>query len=134
MPSVALSYSNAFSNGSRPYLAMLLVGSNASPQVATGLIDSGADISQLPIGYASLMGYAAADLEPVTATTAGSPTQVFRAKTSCHGQVIGIPDVTIELQPAFSSASPSVLWGRMDFMAAFGVTLDEKQQQFGLHW
>lgn len=133
MPIATLNYSSPFGTGNRPYLAINMVGINGSSGHIVGLVDSGADITQLPVGYASLMGYDAPKLEPINVGTAGAIAQALRAKEPCTGQVIGIPDVMVDFSPVFSS-SPFVLWGRTDFMAVFGISIYEKRQQFMLHW
>ena len=70
---------------------------------------------------------------PYLALTAGAPTQVWEATRACSGFVVGIPQITIDLVPVFSS-SPYTLWGRRDFLATFDVGLSEKNQRFTLHW
>ncbi len=110
-----------------------MTGINGASGNVTGLIDTGADITQLPVGFASLMGYDASTLESIPIGTAGAVTQVLRAKKPCQGYVVGVPSVVMDFLPVFS-ASPYVLWGRTDFMAAFGVSVDERSQEFTIHW
>jgi hypothetical protein len=133
LPSATLAYRDPFNTGNRPYLALRLTGINGASGRVTGLIDSGADITQLPLGYASLMGYDGTTLEPMTVGTAAAPTQVLRATRPCAAYLLGLPEVQLSLLPVFS-ASPYVLWGRTDFMATFTVTIDEKKQRFTLQW
>lgn len=127
-------YANPFGTGNRPYLVVRMIGVNGAEGNVNGLVDSGADITQLPIGYASLMGYTGADLEPLTVATAGAAAQLTRARTPCKAYVIGLPSIVLELRPAFSSASPWVLWGRTDFMVTFDISVSERNQHFTLHW
>ena len=42
-----------------------MTGINGASGNVTGLIDTGADITQLPVGFASLMGYDASTLESI---------------------------------------------------------------------
>jgi hypothetical protein len=132
--SAKLAYTDPFQTGARPYVVLQLTGLNGRGGPVIGLIDSGADMTQLPIGYASLMGYGADQLEQITIGTAGSAAEAFRAKVPCTAVVVGIPQVSIDLKPVFSASSSYVLWGRTDFMATFGVTIMEKSQEFLVHW
>ena len=134
MPSASLVYTDPFGTGMRPYLVLHLTGINGAHGDVVGLIDSGADITQLPMGFASLMGYTAAELEPLTVGTAGNPTSVLRAKQACTGIVPGLPQVECTMLPAFCASSPFVLWGRTDVMSMFGVMIEESKQRFALHW
>ena len=59
---------------------------------------------------------------------------MFRARKACKANVLGLPSIVLDLFPAFSQASPWVLWGRTDFMATFRVMIDEKNSQFNLYW
>jgi len=134
VPSAQLPYTNPFSTGSRPYLTLMLIGINQQRGNVIGLVDSGADTTQLPLGYASLMGYDQTTLSTSQIGTAGAVTQVFQAKQPCEAFVVGLAGVVFKLAPVFSPSSPYVLWGRSDFMAAFGVSIYEARQEFELHW
>jgi len=43
--------------GARPYLFLHVTGLNGRDRVIPGLVDSGADSSVLPAGYAPILGY-----------------------------------------------------------------------------
>lgn len=133
MPTAALAYSDPFGSGPRPYLALDVTGINSNHGPIVGLIDSGADTTLLPVGYAPLMGYGQGSLRPTTIGTAGAPAQGFQATQPCTAEVIGIPGVAITLLPVFL-ASNTPLWGRRDFMLAFRVLVDEAGQKFELSW
>jgi hypothetical protein len=133
MPAAVLAYSDPFGNGARPYLALHLTGINGASGAVVGLLDSGADVTSLPLGYASLMGYRPETLTSMIIGTAGAPAQAHRANQPCAAEVIGIEGVKFELHPVFvSNATP--LWGRSDFMRIFRVLFDEVGQRFELHW
>ena len=134
MSSADLAYTDPFGTGGRPYLALHLTGLGGQSGAVTGLIDSGADLTQLPHGYASLMGYTRAQLRQIDVGTAGSVAQAFEATVPCAAYVIGLPEVPFQLLPIFSPAATYVLWGRRDFMQIFDVTIREKQQAFTIHW
>lgn len=76
-----LPYRDVFSNGARPYLALHVPGLNGAAGDIPGLIDSGADKTSLPSGFASLMGYTAAELEPVSGMR--SRTSLVSADAEC---------------------------------------------------
>jgi hypothetical protein len=133
MGSVTLVYSNPFQGGDRPYLALEVTGINGQSGSVIGLLDSGADMTQLPIGFASLMGYDQATLQPISIGTAGAPAQALRATKPCRAIIPGLPAAPVDLLPVYSP-SPFALWGRTDFFAKFGVMIEEKHQRFTLHW
>ena len=107
MPSATLVYTDPFQAGiGKPYLVLHLTGINGASGHVTGLVDSGADITQLPVGYASLMGYDATTLQPMTVGTAGSPAQVVRATKPCKAYVPGLQGLTVDFLPV-SAAAPT---------------------------
>ena len=55
-----------------------------------------------------------------------------KATISCFAVIPEIPDLTIELRPAFIEKADMVLWGRTDFMRHFDVTIQEAKQVFTL--
>jgi len=89
----------------------------------------------MPLGYAALLGYGSSTLTTVTIGTASSPAPAFEALQPSTAQPTGLPTLSLSLRPVFvPGSSASVLWGRMDFMAAFKVLFDESAQQFTLIW
>jgi hypothetical protein len=104
----SLPYRDVFGGGARPYVGLQVTGINGRSGPILGLIDSGADRTCLPSGYARLMGYTPADLEQVNVTVAdGSSTAVWNATRPAHGYVIGIEDITFELWPSFMPGGSS---------------------------
>lgn len=55
-------YSELGFGGARPYLFLQVTGLDGRGRTIPGLIDSGADNSVLPAGYAPIMGYSGANL------------------------------------------------------------------------
>ena len=92
-----------------------------------GLVDSGADTSCFPDGFAPLMGFADSDLEQISGTQAGGATVFRRAKQPVEAWLPEMPGRRIKIQPTFTGGSQA-LWGRGDFFAAFHVSFDEPGQ------
>ncbi len=106
MPTGVLPYTDPFGNGTRPYLALHVTGINGTSGRIVGLLDTGADTTLLPLGYASLMGYGPQTLTAATVGTAGAPADAHRADVPCAAQVVGIGDVALELHPVFVASAP----------------------------
>ena len=114
----------------RPYLFLVLTGLNARSGPVPGIVDSGADSTSLPFGYASLMGYSTETLEARPFTQVGGASAGYTALQPCTGFVPEIADVVIEMRPMFIEGAQVALWGRQDFMSRFDVTFRERQQEF----
>ena len=130
MPGFTLAYSNPYSSGHRPYLALHVTGPSGSSGPVVGLIDSGADRTCLPLGYAALMGYQAEQLELRRGQQVGGSLNMWEAMAPARAIVVGLPKPEFELRPTFVEGSTTPLWGREDFFATFGVSFDERAQQF----
>jgi hypothetical protein len=111
---------------------MQVTGINGQSGAVIGLVDSGADTTSFPLGYASLMGYSAATLTQQPSVGVAGATNSYLATVPCSMFVVGLPAVVIPITPTFVPGSQLVLWGRQDFMARFDVTVMEKQQQFSI--
>ncbi len=135
MPTHRLSYSDPFGTGvPRPYLVLYVTGPNGKSGAIPGVIDSGADMTCLPLGYASLMGYeAGSNLTLADGHQASGKMQVWAAEsTTCEAHVVGLTDHVFELRPSFVEGNEIPLWGRGDFFLAFQPTFDEVAQEFSL--
>src|SRR5690348_4647890 len=55
--SVTLPYSTGADDHPRPFLWLIVRGPRGAEELVQFLIDTGADFSVLPLGYASLLGY-----------------------------------------------------------------------------
>ncbi len=135
MPSIEIDYSNPFGDGLRPYLVLHLTGINGASGNIIGLLDTGADTTALPSGYAPLMGYDAASLERVEVGTAQGVAHAWRARTPCVATVAGAtpPTLTRSLLPTFVD-SATALWGRGDVMRLFALTITDAAGKFTLTW
>jgi len=57
MPDLTVAYRDLGLGELRPFLVLMVAGPGGAKGSIAGLIDSGADGTVLPAGYASLMGY-----------------------------------------------------------------------------
>jgi hypothetical protein len=69
--SLLIAYRDFGWGGVRPYLVLHVTGINGASGLIPGLLDTGADSTVLPAGYAPLMGYTASDLETKQGTQVG---------------------------------------------------------------
>jgi hypothetical protein len=125
-------YSELGFGGARPYLFLHVEGLDGRGRMIPGLIDSGADSSVLPAGYAPLLGYTRADLVRVEGTQVGGSVTLLRAIRPSRVYVPELPDLAFELAPFFVHGCQHALWGRADLMAHFDVTISESRQQFSI--
>ena len=118
--------------GVRPYLVLHVTGINGKAGLIPGLIDSGADSTVLPAGYAPLMGYAPADLDTVQGVQVGGSVTLRNAKRSSEAYVPEISDLVFPVKPCFVQGCQIALWGRSDLMQHFDITIMDRNQQFSL--
>lgn len=118
--------------GARPYLFLHVTGLDGRGRVIPGLIDSGADRSVLPAGYAPIMGYSGADLAFVQGSQVSGSVTLRRATTPAAAYVPEFPDLIFDMAPFFVDGCQHALWGRADLMRHFDVTIMERLQQFSL--
>jgi hypothetical protein len=111
---------------------LTLTGLNGRSGNVLGLVDSGADTTSLPFGYASLMGYSAATLTKEDCGQVVGTATAYRATHACKAIVPEAPGVEIEMLPLFVAGSEIVLWGRRDFMRRFEVLISESHQRFSI--
>lgn len=117
----------------RPYLLLTLIGRQPNREILiSGLVDTGADRSVLPIDYAEELGYTADDLAPVEVGQVEGSASAWIAQKPCEAFVDGIPDIKFEIKPLFV-ASLNALWGRADLMMTYTVSVSEKDQELTLH-
>lgn len=129
---MTLPYLEEFPGGPRrPYLWLDLRGPNGQSGPVFGLVDTGADVSVLPSGYASLMGYGPSDLDTEQIHGVGGDVDAFRPKVPATANVLGIENYTFDMSPMFLSGS-DVLWGRADFMKHFSVLVEEDALELSL--
>lgn len=117
----------------RPYLWLTLHPLNGGqPVPILGLVDSGADKSVLPLDYAPLLGYQAADLEAEEVGQVEGSASAWDARKPCRAYINGLASVEFEMQPIFI-ATLDALWGRADLMNTYVVSISEKDKELSLH-
>ena len=119
--------------GSRPYLFLHVTGPDGRGRMIPGLIDSGADSTVLPAGYAPLLGYSRVDLAFEQGTQVGGSLSLRRATKPSEAYVPEFSNLVFELAPFFVEGCQHALWGRADLMWHFDVTIMERHQQFLLN-
>jgi Retroviral aspartyl protease len=125
-------YSELGFGGARPYLFLQITGLDGRSRTVPGLIDSGADNSVLPAGYAPIMGYSGADLALVQGSQVSGSVTLRRATKPAAAYVPEFPDLVFDMWPFFVDGCQHALWGRADLMRHFDVTIVERLQQFSL--
>jgi hypothetical protein len=123
-------YSELGFGGARPYLFLQVTGLDGRGRTIPGLIDSGADNSVLPAGYAPIMGYSGADLTFVQGSQVSGSVTLRCATKPAAACVPEFPDLVFDMWPFFVDGCQHALWGRADLMRHFDVTIMERLQQF----
>jgi hypothetical protein len=121
-------YSELGFGGARRYLFLHLTGLDGRGRMIPGLIDSGADSTVLPAGYAPLMGYTGADLALVEGTQVGGSVTMRHATRPSTAYIPEFPELAFEVAPFFVHGCQHALWGRADLMLHFDVTISERHQ------
>jgi hypothetical protein len=91
-----------------------------------GLIDTGADGTVLPAGYAPLMGYSPADIATRQGAGVGGSVTMHQATKPSKAVIPEIPDFEFEINPCFVEGCQIALWGRKDLMQHFDVHIMER--------
>lgn len=116
----------------KPYLWLTLKGLRGAGEVSiNGLVDTGADKSVLPKGYAKMLGYKDDDLRTATVNQLQGSVSGWAAKEPCTAFVRGVKEVKFEMKPLFVDGL-QVLWGRGDLMSTYEVCVSEKRKQLTL--
>ncbi len=113
----------------RPYLALEVAGPGGTATIV-GLIDTGADTSILPFGYASLLGYTTTSLRTSQAQQVQGLADVYEATEASIAWIPGAQRATFTTMPIFIQGALNALWGRRDFLRAFPVAFFEMRQEF----
>jgi hypothetical protein len=116
----------------RPILILHVTGPRGVKGDIAGLIDSGADGTVLPAGYAPLMGYTPADIVAQQGAGVGGSVIMHQATTPSQAFVPEIPDLVFDLHPSFVQGCQIALWGRKDLLHHFDVHIMERRKQFSL--
>jgi hypothetical protein len=115
---------------SRPALPIVIHGTKSRVAVRA-LVDSGADYSILPKGYASYLGVDLDAAEELPSTTAGGSGVVLVHPLPLEAEVQAM-SIRFAMKSAFTERGNTVLLGREDFFQEFRVTFDEPAQTFTL--
>ncbi len=126
---VLIPYRELGFGGARPYLFLHVTGVSGQGRMIPGLIDSGADSSVLPAGYAPLLGYGRADLDRLEGSQVGGSVTLLRATQPSRAYVPEFPDLPFEMSPFFVHGCQHALWGRGDLMRHFDITISERRQE-----
>jgi hypothetical protein len=110
----------------------MVTGINGQSGAIPGIVDSGADSTSLPFSYAALMGYDDQTLAEEIFGQAEGTGIGYRATRPSVAVVPEIPDKPFDFFPQFIRNSDTALWGRMDFMMHFEVTIREFSQSFSI--
>jgi len=102
--------------GARPYVFLHVTGLDGVGRMIPGLIDSGADSTVLPAGYAPLLGYSRSGLERVEGSQVGGSVTLLYAKRASSAYVPEFPERVFEMAPFFVHGCQHALWGRADLM------------------
>jgi hypothetical protein len=129
---LVVAYRDLGFGAARPYLVLSVTGINGQTGLVAGLIDSGADNTVLPAGYAPLMGYTGESLVTVQGTQVGGSVTLRNATKPSKAFVPEIPEIVFDINPCFVHGCQTPLWGRQDLMDHFDVTIMNRRQQFSL--
>lgn len=116
----------------RPYLWLELGLEGRQPVTVRGLLDSGADVSVLPMDLAVGLGVEADQLRQVVATVLTGQVDAWLSAVDVRASLPGAPERFQRLRPLFVEDAPSPRWGR-DFMGLYVVAFDEAAHQFSLY-
>lgn len=122
-------YRELGAGGARPYLFVCVSGPMERARTIPGLIDSGADRTVLPIGFAPLLGYGRSDLARMEGSHAAGTMPMLEALKPATAFVPQLPDLLFEMRPFFVQGCQQALWGRADLMLRFDVTISESRRE-----
>jgi Retroviral aspartyl protease len=132
MPDLLVAYRDLGLGELRPILILHVTGPGGAEGDIAGLIDSGADGTVLPAGYAPLMGYTPADIAAHQGAGMGGSVTMHQATRPSKAFIPEMPGLVFELNPCFVQGCQIALWGRKDLMQHFDVNIMERRKQFSL--
>lgn len=133
MASLTVAYRDLGLGDSRPYLVLTVTGPDGIKSgPIPGLIDTGADGTVLPAGYAPLMGYTAADVVAQQGTQVGGSVTMLQATRPSRAFIPEIPDMLFDINPCFVQGCQIALWGRRDLLNHFDLHVAERRKEFSL--
>ncbi len=132
MPDLIVAYRDLGMGEPRPFLVLTVTGPSGATGSIAGLIDTGADGTVLPTGYAPLMGYSPADIAAEQGAGVGGSVTMHQATRPSKATIPEIPEFEFEINPCFVEGCQVALWGRKDLLRHFDVMIMERSQQFSL--
>lgn len=132
MPELVVAYRELGLGELRPFLILTVTGPRGAKGPIAGLIDTGADGTVLPAGYAPLMGYSPEDIAAQQGAGVGGSVTMHQATKPSKAAIPEIPGFEFEIHPCFVEGSQIALWGRKDLMQHFDVKIMERKKQFSL--
>ncbi len=132
MPELIVAYRELGLGELRPFLVLAVTGPGGAKGPIPGLIDTGADGTVLPAGYAPLMGYSPADIASQQGSGVGGSVTMHQATKPSTAVIPEIPDFAFEINPCFVEGCQIALWGRKDLMQHFEIKIMERSKQFSL--
>jgi hypothetical protein len=133
-PPTSFPYQSATPGGRlRPYLTLEVTGPNGVVHRVRGLIDTGADFSLFPSWYAQRLGFDKTLLREGAFGGASGPGHSRIGDRPCLAHVVDIfshDAVELLINASFVSDLSTALWGRLDFMVSYDLTIMESQKRF----
>lgn len=98
-----------------------------------GLIDTGADISVLPLDYVVVLGFDHADIESgEDSLQVQGLVQTWHFTSPLSVVIGGLEKMPFELNPILVDGAISALWGRRDFLRRWRFQHHEEDQMFAI--
>jgi hypothetical protein len=86
----------------------------------------------LPDGYRTLLGYDSSNLQAAQAQQVQGTLAVYQATVPTNCEIVGLTNFSFSMRPLFVPGALNALWGRLDFLAACCLEIDEPHQRFYL--
>jgi hypothetical protein len=115
----------------RPYLWLDVRTEGGHTTKVRGLLDSGADVSLMGVGYAEALGLAPGDFDEVSTRGPAGQVPGKQSRKIIYAILPGAGRRATELRPIFFEGGLGARWGR-DFMNDYRVAFDQPALQFSL--
>jgi hypothetical protein len=123
-----------------PSVEVTLIGTNGTEHTTVALVDTGAEWSTISTELAAELGAVISDEDtclPTHSQHAGGLNRAWWWRAARPGSVqecltVRVAGVEVSLAPLLKPQLAIVALGRRDFLAAFKLTVDEREQTFTL--